>query len=333
MQANRPNEPSYGDIATFSKLPLVLDPAELAGVDVAILDAPFDETVSNRPGSRFGPRAIRAADDSHGVPPSRPHMWSGIDPFAELRVVDYGDAETVPGNPPRPAQVRRRVGEICAAGAVPIILGGDHSVAHPNMAAIAEHRGKGAVGVIHFDAHADTAALPLGRRPLTRHADAARGRRGLGRGDRFIQVGLRGWWPEAEEFRWMRKVGFRWYTMYQLDERGFDVCLSELIGTAQDWGSTCSSRSTRRARPGLRTGHGNARGRRPHDARAAPRRAPDHGRAAHRGDRGRRGPPAYDPSGITAVNAHRLVIETLSGLALGRSGRDPQPEHDGRPHV
>jgi hypothetical protein len=43
--------------------------------------------------------------------------------------------------------------------------------------------------------------------------------------------------------------------------------------------------------------------------------------------------PAYDPSGITAVNAHRLVIETLSGLALARSGREPQPEHDGRPHV
>jgi arginase family enzyme len=43
--------------------------------------------------------------------------------------------------------------------------------------------------------------------------------------------------------------------------------------------------------------------------------------------------PAYDPSGITAVNAHRLVLEILSGLALARSGREPQPEHDGRPHV
>ena len=76
MQANRPHEPSYGGIPTFSKLPLVLDPSDLAGVDVAIVGAPIDETVSNRPGSRYGPRAIRAADDSAGVPPSRPHMFS-----------------------------------------------------------------------------------------------------------------------------------------------------------------------------------------------------------------------------------------------------------------
>ena len=64
-----------------------------------------------------------------------------------------------------------------------------------------------------------------------------------------------------------------------------------------------------------------------------PRRTPHHGRAPLAGIEVVEVAPAYDPSGITAVNAHRLVIEALSGLALGRSGRDPQPEHDGRPHV
>src|SRR4029079_9185216 len=82
MQANRPHEPAYGGIPTVSDLPLVLDPSDLAGVDVAIVGAPIDETVSNRPGSRYGPRAIRAADDSARVPPSRPHMWLPPPPTA-----------------------------------------------------------------------------------------------------------------------------------------------------------------------------------------------------------------------------------------------------------
>ena len=335
MQANRPNEPSYGGIATFSKLPLVLDPAELAGVDVAILGAPFDETVSNRPGSRYGPRAIRAADDSTGVPPTRPHMWLGVDPFTELRVVDYGDAETVPGNAAEShAQVRRRVGEICAAGAVPVVLGGDHSVAHPNMAPVADQRGKGAVGVIHFDAHADTAADLSGvvrshGTPMRLVVDE-----GWVRGDRFIQVGLRGWWPEGEEFAWMRKVGFHWYTMYEVDERGFDVCLSELIRTAQDWGQhVFLSIDVDALDPAYAPGTGTPEvgGLTMRELLRAARRITAELPIA--GIEVVEVAPAYDPSGITAVNAHRLVIEALSGLALAHSGRDPQPEHDGRPHV
>ena len=80
MIVNRAGEASFAGIPTFAKLPLVLDPAELAGVDVAILGAPMDETVSNRPGSRYGPRAIRQADEASGLPPSRPHMLLGVDP-------------------------------------------------------------------------------------------------------------------------------------------------------------------------------------------------------------------------------------------------------------
>jgi agmatinase len=335
MQANRPNEPAYGGIPTFSKLPLVLDPADLAGVDVAIVGAPIDETVSNRPGSRYGPRAIRAADDSAGVPPSRPHMWLGVDPFAELSVVDYGDAETVPGNAAEShAQVRRRVSEICAAGAIPIVLGGDHSIAHPNMAAVAEHRGKGAVGVIHFDAHADTAADLRGvvrshGTPMRLVVDE-----GWVRGDRFIQVGLRGWWPNPDEFAWMRKVGFHWYTMYELDERGFDVCLSEVIRSAAEWGQPVFlSIDIDALDPAYAPGTGTPEvgGLTMRELLRAVRRITAELPIA--GVEVVEVAPAYDPSGITAVNAHRLVIETLSGLALARSGREPQPEHDGRPHV
>jgi agmatinase len=174
-------------------------------------------------------------------------MWLGVDPFAELRVVAYGDAETVAGNPAEShAQMRRRVSEICAAGAIPIVLGGDHSVAHPNMAAVAEHHGKRAVGVIHFDAHADTAADLRGiarshGTPMRLVVDE-----GWVRGDRFIQAGLRGSWPGPEEFGWMRKVGFHWYTMYELDERGFDVC-ARAPARRRSAGSRCESSCAARA--------------------------------------------------------------------------------------
>ena len=88
---------------------------------------------------------------------------------------------------------------------MPLVLGGDHSIADPNITAVADHHGHGRVGVIHFDAHADTAENLAGVRrshgtPMRLVVDS-----GAIPGDRFIQVGLRGWWPEAEEFAWMRR--------------------------------------------------------------------------------------------------------------------------------
>src|SRR4029079_16140444 len=101
---------------TYCRRPLVLDPAELTGVDVAILGAPFDEGVSFRPGTRFGPRAIRQAEDVGGGGP-RPHMELGINPFDVLKVIDYGDVEVVPANlGASHAELRRRTGEILTAG-------------------------------------------------------------------------------------------------------------------------------------------------------------------------------------------------------------------------
>lgn len=82
---------------TYCRRPLALEPEDLAGVDVAILGAPFDEGVSFRPGTRFGPRAIRQAEDVGGPSP-HPHMELGIDPFSVLNVADYGDIEGAPAN-------------------------------------------------------------------------------------------------------------------------------------------------------------------------------------------------------------------------------------------
>ena len=134
------------------------------GVDVAIVGAPTDEAVSNRPGARYGPRAIRGADVSGGSPPSMPNMDIGVDPFEVLTVVDYGDAEVVPADKERTHErIRTILREVAQAGVVPIVLGGDHAIAHPDVGAVADALPSGeTLGLIHFDAHADNADTVAG---------------------------------------------------------------------------------------------------------------------------------------------------------------------------
>src|SRR5438477_3408410 len=108
-------KPDYAGPLTFGGVPCTLDAAELAGVDVAIVGAPMDDLVSDRPGTRFAPRAIRAAS----CPPG-PHLEAGIDAFAELRIVDYGDAPVLPADPAHShTAISQLVGEVVDAGVIP----------------------------------------------------------------------------------------------------------------------------------------------------------------------------------------------------------------------
>ena len=102
------------------------------------------------------------------------------------------------------AAVHQRVGEIARRGIVPIILGGDHSITWPAATAVAEYHGFGNVGMIHFDAHADTAEILQGN--LASHGTPMRRliESGAIPGHNFIQVGLRGYWPGEEDQNWMR---------------------------------------------------------------------------------------------------------------------------------
>src|SRR5438445_10206972 len=133
-------KPDYAGLLSFSGVPYTEDPAELAGADVVIVGAPTDDLVSARPGARFGPRAIRAA----GCPPG-PHLEAGIDAFAALRLADFGDAPVVPADPELSHRaIEETVGTVLSAGVIPIVLGGDHSIAEPDIRACA--RAKGPVG-------------------------------------------------------------------------------------------------------------------------------------------------------------------------------------------
>jgi agmatinase len=141
--------PRYTGVRTFARLPHT---QELDGVDAAVVGVPFDTGTSYRPGARFGPEAIRA-----GSTLLRPyHPAVAVDVFASVNVVDYGDLVITPGNAERSAsQIADGLAPVLAAGTVPLVLGGDHSVVLGELRAHAAAAG-GPVGVVLLDAHADT---------------------------------------------------------------------------------------------------------------------------------------------------------------------------------
>jgi agmatinase len=229
-----PFEPAYVGIPTFLKLPYVTSPEQLAAEqpDVVIVGAPFDMATTNRPGARYGPRAIRAASNlGRGIY----HLELDVQPLRHLRVFDYGDAAVVPSHIERSHEaIRARVAEVAALGAIPIVLGGDHSITLPAATAVADAVGRGKVGIVHFDAHADTGednwGVLIGHgTPMRRLIES-----GAVPGRNFVQVGLRGYWPPPEVVEWMGQQEMRWHLMAEIDRRGFETVLEESIAQALD---------------------------------------------------------------------------------------------------
>jgi agmatinase len=206
---------AWAGLPTFACLPYTEDAAELAGADVAILGAPFDELVSDAPGARFGPRAIRVA-----TPTASYHLEAKVDWWSELRVVDFGDAPVIPTDAVAShAAIERLVTEALEAGVVPIVLGGDHSITEPNVRACARRLG-GPIGLVHFDAHSDTAAhlyqrelshgTPMYRLVEQGHVDP----------QRYVQIGLRGYWPGPAELDWQTERGITTLFMHDIRDLG-----------------------------------------------------------------------------------------------------------------
>ncbi len=326
MEIQRPDSPDYVGGFTFCKVPLVLDPNELSGADVAIVGAPMDEMVTNRPGTRFGPRAIRMAYEGGGAPGTW-NMDLGVDPFAELSIVDHGDAEVVPGDARANHEaIRRIVGGVARAGAIPIVLGGDHSISFPNVAGVAEHYEPGSVGIVHFDTHADTATQNWGVE--WSHGTPFRNlvEQNVIRGNRLVQIGLRGGWPTPEIWDWMRSVGIRWHRMEEIIERGIDAVVNDALAEIADAPNVYVSVDIDVLDPAFAPGTGT-----PEPGGMATRELL---RAVRRVvlERGMVGmdvvevSPPYDHAGITAQAAHRVVMEALGALAVHRNGGSPTPE-------
>ena len=223
-------------VLTFFNLPIAINPADLTAgnVDVAILGAPLDMGVGMR-GTAFGPGSLR---ESLGVSGGGglPHMHVGVAWKRELRVVDYGNSPIDRFSVERSMlPVRELVREIASTGALPLIIGGDHSLEYPDVAGVADIYGKENVGVIHFDAHYDAATegysghLISHAQPVFRLIEE-----GHVLGQNYIQVGLRGYWPGEDGFEWMRENNFRYHTMVEIERDGWDAVMQRILAEAND---------------------------------------------------------------------------------------------------
>jgi agmatinase len=311
----------YGPDATFLGV-RAADPdvlAEWSSAGAAIIGAPFDGGTSHRSGCRFGPQAIRTTDYlPHDG--QRPSLALGVDPLVELAVVDLGDVEMPSGDTELSLRaLEQRVTAVARAGVIPVILGGDHTIALPDVTGLAHHVGWGRVSVIHFDAHADTGNSQMGSlyghgTPMRRLIES-----GACRGDRFLQIGLRGYWPEPETLAWMAEQGMRSFEMSEIVSRGLDAVLDEALVLATDeCDAIFLSVDVDVVDPGSAPGTGT-----PEPGGLTSRELLDAvRRIAMEGPLGGMDivevSPPYDHAEITAYLGNRIVLEALGGIAWQR---------------
>ena len=304
-----------------------------------ILGAPFDGGTSHRPGTRFGPQHIRQTcylpHDG-----SRPSLALRVDGLrATSPCTTRATSRCSPATPSaRCATCSARSTPSPRTGAIPLVLGGDHTIAWPDAAGVAQHLGQGRISMIHFDAHADTGDIEFGSlvghgQPMRRLIES-----GALRGDRFLQIGLRGYWPEPETLAWMAEQGMRCYEMTEIVARGLDECLTEAFAIAtDDCDGVFLSVDIDVCDPGHAPGTGT-----PEPGGLTARQLLDAvRRIAYElpvvGVDVVEVSPPYDHADITAALANRVVLEALSGMARRRrdaaegSTWDPrQPLLDGR---
>ena len=232
--------PSYIGMPTYLGTPFAINGKELKSMnaDIAIIGAPVDMGVGNRPGARYGPRAIRQAD--YWPKPAKLsnlyHLNLEVFPLKEMNVVDFGDANCPPSSLEKSHEaIEKKVTEALEADAIPIVLGGDHSVTWPSATAVAKKYGYGNVGMVHFDAHADTRESSYGD-VLISHGSPMRRliESGAIPGKNFVQIGLRGPWPPPVDQKWMKDQGMRWHLMAEIEKKGFDEVLEMAISEALD---------------------------------------------------------------------------------------------------
>ena len=230
---------AYQGIPTFFHAPVALCPDDLkAGkVDIAIMGASMDLSLGTR-GTAWGPQAVRIGESylPWGVVLPLAHQVAGdIDFMQILKVVDYGDAAIDPLSFERSVlSIHRLVKEIADAGALPVIIGGDHSLMYPDVVALTDKHGKGNVGVVHFDAHFDGVPLVFGHylshgAPVRRLIDE-----GHVKGRNFVQVGLNSAKPGASDMVWMRQNEIRYHFMAEIDRKGWPAVMKAALAEALD---------------------------------------------------------------------------------------------------
>jgi agmatinase len=314
---------TFGSRGTFAGVPKA-DLDDLGHAGAVIVGAPFDWGTTYRPGARFGPKAIREIDPINRSG-QRPRLETGVDALEVLGVVDIGDVDIPPGYVEESLdKITEVVERIATGGAVPIVLGGDHTITFADASGVARVHGPGRVALIHFDAHADTAVTHYGMlhghgTPMRRLIES-----GLVPGHRFVQIGLRGYWPPPEIVAWMVDQDMRWHTMSEIRTRGLDAVIDDAVGHAADGTAgvfvsvdidvvdPSAAPGTGAPEPGG-LGAGELLDSLRRIGRELPIVGADIVEVA----------PVYDgPGEITSLLANRVVLEILNGMAERRLAED-----------
>ena len=220
----------YSGVPTFLNLPVLENKQDLAQMDVAVMGVPWEGgcTIGGYSSCTDGPKSIRSASIRYtGYLPD-----FDLDCFSQLKAGDYGDIAVQNGNYEFTfGEIRKKVGEIYDAGAVPIILGGDHGIAYPTISELAK-RHPGKVGVLHFDAHLDNYSN-FGDDPYSRcspfyqlyndpNMDPTK----------IVHIGIRGPRNHQEEFNNAKKYGANVILCREIKKNGWEASIKKAIKLA-----------------------------------------------------------------------------------------------------
>lgn len=208
--------PHWAGINTFLKVPFLEDVRKVGEHDVAVMGVPFDIGTTYRPGTRFGPQAIRRISALY-----TPYNFElGVDLREALDMVDIGDVFCVANIEKSFDQITKAVSHVFSSGAMPVILGGDHSIGYPCLRGIAENV-EGNVGIIHLDRHVDTQEKDMDERMHTTpwfHATNIPNAPPVN----LVQVGIGGWQVPRAGVEVSRERGTTILTIRDVENMGIE---------------------------------------------------------------------------------------------------------------
>ncbi len=329
---SRGHQPAFAGINTFMKTPYCEDIRKVGDFEAAFVGVPFDTGTTYRPGTRFGPQAVRrisAVYDGYSVD-------GGVDIYEELDICDAGDVFVIPGNIEKTFdQVTAAISHIYTSGAFPIICGGDHSLGYPNVRGIAPHI-DGNVGIIHFDRHIDMQDMDMDERMHTTpwywttnaHESVEHGHSHRNHSHmhdvglpncppkNLVQVGIGGWYGSRPGSEVARERGTSVLTMTDVDEMGTKKAAERALELAWDGAKAVYlSFDIDSIDPGFAPGTGT-----PEPGGFLPREALEMVRLIAReglcGMEVVEVSPPYDVNDNTSQLACRIILDTLGTLVV-----------------
>lgn len=299
----------FGGIRTFLRAPYVRD-LETLSADIAVLGVPVDQGTSNRPGQRYGPREIREASLIYAWAPENGFYYIDTERtvLKGLRWADLGDVDVVPSDMAQTSQnISAAVAAIRKRGAFPVLLGGDHSIAFPAIRGL----GTSPITVVHFDAHLDS--YGDGSPEVLNHGSWVQQVAKLP-GVRFVQVGMRGIANDAGGVARSRALGSTIITAERVHREGVQAVLE----TLPNLGTIYVSLDIDVLDPSLAPGTGTVElgGLTFYQMHEFLVRLPSKGRVI--GLDVVEVNPFFDPTGVTAQTAVRLIIDLLGAAFRAR---------------